>query len=303
MPGADACVATQELAKRVEARLGRSVFTSAAVADVSVEGHVEPASPRAPHAGFRAVLTLRDARGALLGTRELARADASCDSLTEPLVLVIAVMIDPDTPLGAKPLPASETPSAAAPPTVVVVEKPVYVVAAPPVLPRPPPTWRIDVGAAAATTLGLLPAPNLGVAASGLLEPPGLFPLEGFGAAWFDDPKHDGATSAAFSLGYVGGGPCPLHYRGDRVRLYGCAIGELGAFAHTSGSASSTDVYLAGGLEGRLSVRIAGPFAVRLGVNGVVPLFRPTTTAGMTELFRPSVVGGAADLGFGVLLP
>ena len=41
MPGADACIATQALARSVEERLGRHVFVSASAADVSVEGRIE----------------------------------------------------------------------------------------------------------------------------------------------------------------------------------------------------------------------------------------------------------------------
>jgi hypothetical protein len=302
MPGADACVSTQDLARQVESRLGRAVFVSASLADVSVEGHIEPSPDGLAHRGFRAVITLRDAKGALLGTRELARPEASCDGMREPLALVIAVMIDPDAALAPKP---TQPPSAPAPlpepPPPMVIEKPVYITVP---TPAPKPVWHIDVGAAAATTLGLVPAPNLGVAASGLLDPPGLFPLEGFGAAWFDDTVHGGGSSASFILAYIGGGLCPLHHTSGRFRLYGCAVGEVGLFSRTVGALSpDTNPYLAGGVEGRVSVRLAGPFALRLGVSGVVPLFRPATGVASTDLFRPSVVGGTADLGVGVLLP
>src|SRR5690348_567896 len=57
LPGAEGCVATQTLARAAEDRLGRSVFVSAAQADVSVEGRIEPKRG----GGFHAVLTLRDA--------------------------------------------------------------------------------------------------------------------------------------------------------------------------------------------------------------------------------------------------
>ncbi len=61
LPGADACVSTQDLARDVEARLRRPVFVSPAQADVSVEGHIEP---RAPGPGWKATIALRDAKGA-----------------------------------------------------------------------------------------------------------------------------------------------------------------------------------------------------------------------------------------------
>ena len=73
------------------------MFVSAAQADVSVEGHIEPKSGGP---GFHAVITLRDAKGTLLGTRELSRDEKSCAEVRETIALVIAVMIDPDAMLG-----------------------------------------------------------------------------------------------------------------------------------------------------------------------------------------------------------
>src|SRR5579871_52850 len=70
LAGADGCVATQDLARDVEERLGRTVFVSASEADVSVEGHIEPSQPGA---GFHAVLSIRDSKGTLLGTRDISR--------------------------------------------------------------------------------------------------------------------------------------------------------------------------------------------------------------------------------------
>src|SRR5689334_12323457 len=66
LEGAESCIATQALAQAVETRLKRKVFVSASGADVSVEGHIarESSPPR-----WRAVFTVRDAEGTLLGTR------------------------------------------------------------------------------------------------------------------------------------------------------------------------------------------------------------------------------------------
>ncbi|HRH01182.1 MAG TPA: hypothetical protein PLR99_33325, partial [Polyangiaceae bacterium] len=99
--GADACVATQPLARAVEERLGRTVFVSPADADVSVEGRIERRGQ-----GFSATIVLRDAEGKALGTRTLERAEPRCEALTESLVLIIAVMIDPDAALAPAQLAA-----------------------------------------------------------------------------------------------------------------------------------------------------------------------------------------------------
>src|SRR5688500_19747658 len=112
MPGADACIATQPLARAVEERLGRETFVSAAQADLSVEGRIE----KNPKGGWRAVITMRDPKGALLGTREVERDDASCDAMSEPLALIIAVMIDPDAATRPKTEPAKSEPTPPSPP-------------------------------------------------------------------------------------------------------------------------------------------------------------------------------------------
>ena len=41
LEGADQCIGAQELARRVEERVGRRVFVSASQAELSLEGHVE----------------------------------------------------------------------------------------------------------------------------------------------------------------------------------------------------------------------------------------------------------------------
>src|SRR5207249_5003 len=106
------------LARSVEERLGRHVFVSAAEADVSVEGRIEK---RAAHAtsAWHAVITIRDSKGALLGTRELDRTDPSCASMNEPLALVIAVMIDPEAKLSSTPTPIPPAPAPAPAPVPV----------------------------------------------------------------------------------------------------------------------------------------------------------------------------------------
>jgi hypothetical protein len=266
------------------------VFVSASQAEVSVEGRVEPV-PK--HPGFHAVLTIRDAQGGLLGTRELSEPGAECSRMTDPLALVIAVMIDPDAAMRPTLAPAAAPPPAAPPPPIII-EKPVYI-PVPTAPTRPKREWHLDVGSSFATTLGLVPAPNIGVYASGVFHPPRFLPVEAFGTVWLDAPS-------TISLAYVGSGLCPLYRHGDRLHLYGCAMGEVGLFGGTLAKGESDPLYVAGGLEGRGTVRLAGPFALRFGLNAVIPLLRTVTQDGNT-VFRPSFVAGTADLGVGIILP
>ena len=174
LPGAEACVATQALARAVEERLGREVFVSAAQADVSVEGRIEP-----KRGGWHAVLTLRDAKGALLGTREIDRPEPSCDAMTQPLALVIAVMIDPDAAMGKREPPKKEEPPPKVETKIVVQREEVLVPVPPP--PPPPPLLRFEGSAALAGSVGLLPNPGVGLAAVGMIEPRRSIPFIGSG--------------------------------------------------------------------------------------------------------------------------
>lgn len=314
LAGADACVSTQELARDVEKRLGRAVFVSPAQADVSVEGHIEADSPAA---GFRATITLRDATGALRGTRELKRKDVSCTEMREPLALIIAVMIDPDAALRDKGKQVEE-PAPLVDVTPHVTGKDATPRAQEPASPPPPtaaPPWHFDGGASLAGSVGLLPNVGVGLSAGGLLEPPGFVPLQGFGAAWFDNdaPADGGSGVGTFSLLSAGVGICPLRARGERLFAYACVNGHGGLLTSRGAGFDQVrpderKVTVSGAVEGRVHLRVAGPLAVRAGVSALVPFWRDTfvfrradgTTA---PLFRPAAIAGIADVGLGVIFP
>src|SRR5579871_2651613 len=134
LPGAESCIATRDLARDVEQRLGKAVFVSPAQAEVIVEGRIEAVT--GGEAAFRARLTLTNAQGAVLGTRDLdVPAGSTCRSIDDQLSLVIALLIDPDAilaPRGA-PSPPPVPPVPPAQPKVAPVPAP-----APPTPPAPP---------------------------------------------------------------------------------------------------------------------------------------------------------------------
>src|SRR5262245_4834347 len=66
--GAETCVGAKALAEAVEALLGKRVFVSAALADLSVEGGIEPSA-----SGWRAVMRVTDRDGSIIGSREIER--------------------------------------------------------------------------------------------------------------------------------------------------------------------------------------------------------------------------------------
>lgn len=99
-PGAESCIASVELAERIEARVKKKIFVAAPEAIVAVEGYVAPD----PSGGFRASIALSDGQGVLYGSRELTT-KGECGELTDGLVFVIAVTLRPQSGAGGIELP------------------------------------------------------------------------------------------------------------------------------------------------------------------------------------------------------
>jgi hypothetical protein len=289
-------VATQDLARDVEALLKRPVFVSASLADVSVEGHIEPR----PKGGFRANISVRDSKGAELGTREI-EGPGACSEMREELGIVVAVMIDPDA--------MSRASSSPAPPTADPMPVPVMPAPAPAPPPAPKPEapvsrWHLDAGTSLAGEVGLMPNPALGVRADALLTPPRWIPLEGYAAIWPYDSSTHGPLHGELTVGWLGGGLCPLHFLGRRWLFYGCASGIVGiAVSEGNGTPNGPSPILAAAIEGRASLRVGGPFSVRVGVSGVIPILRPSygTGGNPIELYHLTALAAVADVGMGVV--
>ncbi len=314
MPGADTCIATQALARNVEERLGRSVFVSAAEADLSVEGRIE----KAKAGGWRAVLTVRDATGKQLGTRELTRPDASCDAMNEPLTLVIALMIDPEAAMRPKPEPTPPVPTTTAseeppppppppPPTATTAEQPT----------RPPPSrydqWNFEGLGAVTFASGLTPSVAVGAGVEALLYPPRIpVGFRGFTTLFYPSTADKDGAKASLDMLYLGGALCPT-IRGQRINVMGCLGGHLGLIrprAETSGRGIKENILpiwnaLA---ELRVSIPIVRPIGFQAGVGAALPLFRSTieyrtTTGAIEELHKVSIVVLTADAGLGFVFP
>lgn len=307
LDGADSCITTQDLAQAVEKRLERKVFVSASEADVSVEGHIQRSAGK-----WRAVITIRDAEGKLLGTRDLDSAEKECSSLDEPLALVVSILIDPDAELDAPPQPAeppSAKPPPAPPPRVVVKRERVLV----PVERAAPEPWRVEASLGGAVALGLLPGAAPGVGAFVAVEPPHFIGLFVAGNYWLTRSiDAEGGAESDVSLAYAGGGACPLSFAEGRI-LYrlcaGVAFGSLQSkgkgFDVTENDEKLSAQLL---LPNRFLFRIAGPLALAAGVTVLVPLSRTELTYRTSDgvshsLYDPSPVGGAADVGLALSFP
>ena len=317
MPGGEACIATQALARSVEERLGRRVFVSAAEADVSVEGRIEKRGA----GGWHSVITLRDAKGALLGTRELDRPDGACSAMNEPLALVIAVMIDPDAKLGAgspPPLPPPAASSAA--PAPLPSPAPATPPAAPPDADAAPKSakepWRFQGDAVGTITSGVAPKVDAGGSIAGTLFLPNGIPLglRGYGSLFLPTTAEEDGARASFDLFYLGSAICPT-LRRPAVTLMLCFGGHLGVLRshpETQGRNidDKTEIIWNAVSEGRITVPLIAPLAITGGLSAVLPLLRPTfgytrSDAASTpaNLHKVSSFAVAADAGIGFFFP
>jgi hypothetical protein len=300
MPGADSCIATQPLARAVEERLGRETFVSAAQADLSVEGRIE----KKPKGGWRAVITMRDPKGALLGTREVERDDASCEAMSEPLALIIAVMIDPDAAMRPKTEPAKSEPPPPAPPPAPSPSSssPPSGETAPPkdegpkLGPKKPlDPWRFEGGGHAMMLAGLAPELAWGAGVNGILYAPG-FPVgfRGMTTLFLPTTAEGNGKSVDFDMLIFGGSLCPTIRR--RVNLMGCVGGHVGILRPRVSDILPIWNFAA---ELRISIPIAQPIEVGAGVGGAVPIFRPK----YEDIYRSNIMALTADVMVGFFFP
>jgi hypothetical protein len=317
MPGSDSCIATQALARSVEERLGRRVFVSAAEADVSVEGRIEKRT--GANGGWHSVITIRDGKGALLGTRELDRNGASCAAMSDPLALVIAVMIDPEAKLSSSPppLPPPAAPPVAAPPAAPTPAPAPAPAPAPVDLPEPHTNkkepWRFQGDAVTTISAGLTPAIAPGGTIAGALFLPNGIPLglRGYASLFLPTTALREGASASFDLFYVGGSVCPTLRRPAFVGMlcFGGQLGVVRSHPETQGRAQEKTLGLWNGVsEARISVPLVAPVALTAGVSAVLPLLRPTfeytrPDGSSANLHKVSSFAMAADAGIGFFFP
>ncbi|XXX80254.1 hypothetical protein WMF30_15920 [Sorangium sp. So ce134] len=312
LAGAEACVGARALAQAVEARLGRAALVSAARADLTIEGRIAPGDA----GGWRAVLAVADAGGAVLGTREIAAPSPRCDAIDDDLALAIALMIDPDAQLspGAPP-PSPPSPAPAPPPQPppqpqVIVQR-ILVPASPPAAAPPPAPWRLEVGVGPLFGLGLLPAPGVAATVRARVTPPRFWSFEAGAAIWAPNEAEAGALAARFSWGEGFVSVCPVSI-GHETRVSACAGVRLGAMS-TAGFGFDLELaherFTAGGaLDVRLARRLFGPLTAGVGLGLIVPLVRDTFyyTDAQTEdrqVFRMAPLAGTADVLLGVHFP
>jgi hypothetical protein len=315
--GAESCIAAPELARAIESRLGYSVFGSPASADVTVEGSV---APLGKGAGFRASFRVLDAKGEVLGSRQVETHEASCRSMDERAALVGSILVD-DVEQAKKRVepPPAPPPSPSPPPSPRPPSEPAPVAREPEQKPREPassvgPPWRFSADAGLGLVVGMAPGPALGFAATVTLRPPrfGAFYL---GAGLF--PSTSIATGRASSAEVLADaqfgtvGFCPLVEEGKRFEGLACGGVLLGGLrAQGVGfdeSYGARAIVVSALVSARGALRVVGPLSLSLGVGATVGLVRAEVTYrepdGVREAFTSAPVGFLGDLGLGLRFP
>lgn len=301
LDGADTCVTTQGLANGVEQALERKVFVSAADAQLSVEGHVARTA-----GAWRARVSMRDAKGALLGTRDLESRDTSCDVLGKQLALVVSLMIDAEAP---KPPPAPVLPASPPAREIVVERETVYV----PTAPVPPRSWKLAVGASTVVGVGVMPETATALRGTVIVDPPRFWAVALSGTMWMDQSiAAERGGRADVALAYGGLALCPLATFGPRLSWRGCAGGQVGSL-RTRGvgfddAFADERLLVNATLEGAFGVRVAGPLLATAGLAFLVPLAKSelayrTADGAQHQLFRAAPLAITGELGLALLFP
>src|SRR5450432_3343265 len=179
--GATTCITDRELAAAVTTRLGGA--SEHGRARIVIEGDIATTG-----SGWTAAIRTADDHGVVLGQRELHEPTADCRAIDDKLVLVIALIIDPEL-LEEAPVP------------LVVTKR------ATPIAPREP--WRFGAGVAALAARGMLPGFGFGTSIVGMIEPPHVWPIE-IGATLWPRDRATATPGGANLLQLTGGvAVCP----------------------------------------------------------------------------------------------
>jgi hypothetical protein len=298
------CIQAAPLARAVEGRLGRTVFGPGP--EFLIDGVLERGRP----SGWKATLSLVDAGGNVLGSREVSTKEEACPAIEPRLLLVIALMIDPSAAFSApggppEPEPPGERgaiePSPPQPPEPVEPEPEVR---APEPLPESPREVRSE-------PLVRRRRPAVSVAATGVAGlgfgvAPGLASGVWFGArdwTWllrfafhpYEPSEKDGGRLGLVSL-VTEGGACPVSARGEVWSVSGCGTAAFAfVLAYSSGyEQGRLDALLRGdvGVRVRLERRLAEKTALHASLGAGFGWLRPTV-----RLLKPD--GTAEDLRLG----
>jgi hypothetical protein len=288
---AERCPDANTVARAVEARVGRPVFSQDGAQ--SVEAMIQ----RTDGARWWVTIFLRDVDGSQLGTRTLSSEQPDCEAATSSAIFAIALAIDPESalrPLATTPTQSSSPAVSATPAPIDAAPLRVLTAAAaltgravepspsPVAAPRPqlPPSERsagaISLGAWAAW--GQVPHVALGTSLSGYVRVYRRFGLRG-AMRWLPEQRTDTPLVGDVSFGLFG-----ASLFAD-VELFGAERFALTIFGGATLSAIHAIVH------DRPPVDTGERFAAGLGLgaHGSLQLWGPLELHGTVELASPLV--------------
>ncbi|HWA72935.1 MAG TPA: hypothetical protein VG937_11390 [Polyangiaceae bacterium] len=321
-PGAESCPSAFEIARQIDERLGRRVFSSPSNAELFVEAWVERRD--APAVAWLASITVYSANGSATGQRQLESDEMSCTKLGEAAVLAIALMVDPEAVEraevpGPSPKREREGDAAGSPDPESAARdasrtKDSKTEPAPVVLwPRPAetitrPALRAQLTAGANFVTSLLPGPALGASLRARARPPSAaFGIELSAAYYFESTREFSAGKGGrFNVAYLGVAPCWTLSRPAFIEPWLCAGAQAGVFNVTGyGFQESVSVQRSwlvnGAFEAHALLHVSRHWAASLSAGLLVPFWRETfeVTVGAERkrLFRPSALAELLALG------
>ena len=244
------CIGDRELADAVLARLGEAAHPVRQ--RVVIDGELVPSAT-----GWTASIRTTDEHGAVLGQRELHEPAASCREIDDKLVLVIALIIDPE--LFEEPSPPAVKPA----PVVLISRE----------------RWRFGAGVAALVAGGLLPGLAAGTALTATIEPPHVWPIEIAAVLWPYD-RGTASPGGAKLLELTGGVALCPHILGPLSACVGAQAGEVRArgFGFDRNQLQH-EVVAHGTAMVWLERLVTSGVGARLGAGLWVPLSRPKFVA------------------------
>jgi hypothetical protein len=303
LSGAESCPGAERIAAGVRSRLGRDPFADDA--ERNIEGSVTRDGQI-----WRAHLSVLDADGQVLGSRDLQSSEPDCNTLADAVTLAVALVIDPRaafaplTPAPARLIAPQAAPPASAP---ALVETPARA-SAPASAPAPrsspasaPAGSPLAVALRGSVALGLLPRPAFGVESAGEVGLTRRWGLSA-GVSYFPEARtSDGGFSFGLSAAFVGLCVGALQSRALRAAICGEAqLGAMHAVVYSVRALPPGDHLWAGARVGtRLRVLLDGPLWLEAGGMAVAPLLRHefALKGQQDPVFESSVLSFAATLG------
>jgi hypothetical protein len=337
LKGAESCISPQELAIKVEQRLGRGVFVSSAAAEFAVEGYIRPAKD----GGWAAQLLVTNREGEILGSRELISDRAECNSIDDALALVIAVTLYPQAglPSSAIALPDevaarldrmfSEEPTDFDPELAAeqnlsisngVMQSPYKDESSTNADsesktdslhegPKTDDSWNLGFALGGGLGLGMTPNPSLGIGFLARFETPAFWPLDFRANYWFGETeKVSSDLQITISLLAIDLGLCPVSPRGEVFSFRLCGGLEVGAIITSSKGFSENSINplapLGGVYTGSvLNVVLLDPLSLWVGATLVMPVVRQRLVyivrqeEGPENFFTQGVIAGRLEIG------